>query len=327
MIKLKQSITRRKKLIAIMLLALLLFVLPLISTKYITHIFVTCCLLAITAIGWNICYGYTGLLSLGHTVFFGVSAYITLWLCMYFNITPWIGLFIGAVTASVLGILIAFVTIRTRGIYFSLATFALPQIIIIVFNTFWRVTGGAYGVPVPFTEESVYLMYFHDPIYYYYIALIVLISVLGLQMKLDKSKWGYCLRALGSDEDAANSLGINPFKTRLLGMGISSFVTGLAGGIFIMFLKFINPTEAFGWVRNVQLILSAIVGGTGTIFGPVLGVLIIVPLLEIMKLTVERQFRGLHLVIYGVLLMMTIILMPRGIYPQLKRFLKKYFGG
>ena len=327
MTKPKQAITRRKKPIAIISLVLLSSVLPFISSDYITHILVICWLLAISSTGWNICYGYTGLLSFGHTVFFGISAYITLWLLEPYQITPWIGVFIGASVACVLGILITFVTIRTRGIYFALATFALPTILIIIFNTFWQITGGAYGLIVPFIPESAYLMHFYDPTAYYYIALTFLISVLVLQMKLSKSKLGYCLRAIGSDEDAANSLGIDPFKTRLFGMGISSFVTGLAGGIYVNFLKFIDPVEAFGWARNIQIILGTVIGGVGTIFGPTIGVLIVVPLTEIMKLWIERQVRGLHLVINGVVLMLAIILMPRGVYPWLKSLFKKYFGG
>lgn len=323
----KQAIIRRNRLIMIISLAILSFVLPLISSDYIIHILVICWLLAISSIGWNISYGYTGLLSFGHTVFFGISAYITLWLLDPFQITPWIGVFIGSSVACVLGILIAFVTIRTKGIYFALATFALPQILIIIFNTFWQITGGAYGLIIHLPSESAYMMHFYDPTAYYYIALAFLISVLVLQMKLSKSKLGYCLRAIGSDEDAANSLGIDPFKTRLFGMGISSFVTGLAGGIYVNFLMFIDPVEAFGWTRNIQIVLGTVIGGVGTIFGPAVGVLIIVPLTEIMKLWIERQVRGLHLVVNGLVLMLAIILMPRGVYPRLKSLFKKYFGG
>ncbi|TET20940.1 branched-chain amino acid ABC transporter permease [Candidatus Bathyarchaeota archaeon] len=327
MTKTKWAITSRSKLITIILLVLLSSVFPLFSSKYIIHILVICWLLAISSIGWNICYGYTGLLSFGHTVFFGISAYITLWLLVPFQITPWIGIFIGASIACVLGLLITFVTIRTRGIYFALATFALPQILIIIFNTFWQVTGGAYGVIIPFAEENAYLMYFYDPVFYYYIALAFLISVLVLQLRLSESKLGYCLRAIGSDEDAANSLGIDPFRTRLFGMGISSFVTGLSGGIFVNFLKFIDPVQAFGWPLNIQMILGTVVGGVGTIFGPVIGVLVVVPLTEIMKLWIEQHFRGLNLVINGVILMLFIVLMPRGVYPWLKKLFEKYLGG
>lgn len=323
----KQAILRRKKLIVIISFALLSSVLPLISSLYIIHILVICWLLAIGSIGWNICYGYTGLLSFGHTVFFGISAYITLWLLEPFLITPWIGVFVGASVACVLGILITFVTIRTKGIYFALATFALPQILIIVFNTFWQVTGGAYGLIIHLKEESAFFMHFYDPTAYYYIALIFLISVLVLQMRLSKSKLGYCLQAIGSDEDAANSLGIDPFKTRIYGMAISSFVTGLSGGIYVNFLKFIDPVEAFGWARNIQIVLGTIIGGVGTIPGPAMGVLIVVPLTELMKLWIEREVRGLHLVINGVVLMLAIVLMPRGAYPRLKSLFKKYFGG
>ncbi len=323
----KQAIIRRNRLIMIISLVILSFVLPLISSDYIIHILVICWLLAISSIGWNISYGYTGLLSFGHTVFFGISAYITLWLLDPFQITPWIGVFIGSSVACVLGILIAFVTIRTKGIYFALATFALPQILIIIFNTFWQITGGAYGLIIHLPAESAYMMHFYDPTAYYYIALAFLISVLVLQMKLSKSKLGYCLRAIGSDEDAANSLGIDPFKTRLFGMGISSFVTGLAGGIYVNFLMFIDPVEAFGWTRNIQIVLGTVIGGVGTIFGPAVGVLIVVPLTEIMKLWIERQVRGLHLIVNGLVLMLAIILMPRGVYPRLKSLFKKYFGG
>ncbi len=271
---------------------------------------------------------YAGLLSFGHTAFFGLSAYITLWLRLSpFQITPWIGVFIAASIAGGLGILVTLVTIKTSGIYFALTTFALPQILIIIFTTFWQITGGAYGVIIPYTEENPYLMYFSDPMFYYYISLAFLIFVLLLQMKLCHSKLGYCLRAIRSDEAAANSLGIDPFKTRILGLGVSAFVSGLSGGIFVNFLKFIDPVEAFGWTRNIQIVLGGVVGGVGTIFGPVIGVLIIVPLSEIMKLIVERQLLGLNLVINGLILMVVIVLMPEGVYPRVRRFLEKQLGG
>lgn len=327
MTKPKWIITSKSRLTTIILLVSLSAVFPLFSSDYVIHILVICWLLGIGSIGWNICYGYTGLLSFGHTVFFGISAYTTLWLLEPFQVTPWIGVFIGASVACALGLLITFVTIRTRGIYFALATFALPQILIIIFNTFWQITGGAYGVIIPFAEENAYLMYFYEPVFYYYIALAFLISVLVLQLRLSKSKLGYCLRAIGSDEDAANSLGIDPFRTRLFGMGISSFVTGLSGGIFVNFLKFIDPIQAFGWPRNIQMVLGTIMGGAGTILGPVIGVLVVVPLTEIMKLWIEQHVRGLNLVINGIVLMLSIVLVPRGIYPWLKRLFKKYLGG
>ena len=229
-----------------------------------------------------------------------------------------------ALIVGAIGVVVAFLTIRASGIYFALTTFALPQVMLIVFTTFWQITGGAYGAVIPFTEENPYLMYFYNPAAYYYIALSFLALILLLQMRFDKSKLGYCLKAIGSDEDAASSLGINPIRTRLIGLGISAFVTGIAGGIYVNFLKFIDPYEAFGWVRNIQIVLGGVLGGVGTILGPVIGALIVIPLSEFMKLTVERYCMGLNLLISGLILMLIVTLMPQGVYLYLKKLLKRY---
>jgi len=309
----------------ILLLGLLSVLIPICGNKYVIHILTICWITAIASVGWNICYGYTGLLSFGHALFFGLSAYITLWLRVSpLQITPWIGIFIAASIVGAIGIAVAFLTIRAKGIYFALTTFALPQVMLIVFTTFWQITGGAYGVTVPFTEENPLFMYFYNPAVYYYIALGFLTLTLLLQMKLNRSKLGYCLKAIGSDEDAASSLGINPISTRLMGLGVSAFVTGLAGGIYINFMKFIDPYEAFGWVRNIQIILGAVLGGVGSIFGPVLGTFVVIPLSEFMKLTLERYCMGLNLLVSGLILMLFVASVPQGIYFYIKKILKKY---
>lgn len=144
---------------------------------------------------------------------------------------------------------------------------------------------------------------------------------------MDASKLGYYLKALGRDEDASESIGINAFRMRLYAMGISSFIVGIAGGLYANLIHFIDPYEAFGWTMNLYFILSTMIGGVGTIIGPAVGGLILIPISELIKLNLEQRFGqrfiGVHFVIYGIILMIMIVKMPYGVYPSIKKFLKK----
>lgn len=310
--------------IPLMIGCLILFVaIPILgmSFRYIMHILTIALIYSIAATGWNVCYGYAGLLSYGHTTFFGLSAYLTVLLLKFYGLTPWIGIFLSASFASLVGMGIAWLTIRTRGIYFAFVTAAFPQILYVLFTWRYELTGGSLGLTVPYYGENSLYMQWGTPLYYYIVAASFLIMCLLALRRLLNMKFGFYLKAIGADEEAAKSIGVNPLTVRVLGMGLSSFITGLAGGIYVNFLHFIDPTEAFGWVTNLQFILSAILGGVGTIAGPVIGSFILVPLSESVKLLLEQRFLGVHLIIYGSLLMLIIVFMPKGVYAMVRKAL------
>jgi branched-chain amino acid transport system permease protein len=306
------------------IILLLPFILPfVVQSKYIIHILTFTWIMSIGALGWDVLYGYGGLINFGHTVFFGTSAYLTTWLYLWFNLSPWIGLFISAFTVASIGVAIGWVTSRSKGVYFALATSAIPPILSVIFTINYIITGGSLGVSIPWKGNLPLAMQFRTDLPYYYISLIFLIILCSVVFFLTRSKLGYYLRAMGEDEDAAKSLGIDVFRVRLVAMFISGFIGGISGAIFVNFFHFIDPYEAFGWATQVNFLLYTVLGGSGTIIGPVLGTLIVVPFSEIVKLFLEEHFRGIHLVVYGSVLMIIILLMPKGVYPKIRSYLRR----
>lgn len=299
-------------------------VVPLVfPSKYLMHILTLTWIMAIGSLGWNILYGYGGLINFGHTVFFGTAAYITAWLYIWFDISPWLGLFVSSFIVAVAGVVIAFVTSRSKGVYFALATSAIPPIVSVLFTINYSVTGGSLGLSIPWRGVLPWAMQFRFARPYYYIAYIFLVLICTGMYFITQSKLGFYLRAMGADEDAAQSLGIDVFKVRLVAMFISAFIGGISGAIFINFSNFIDPYEAFGWTTMINFLLYTILGGAGTIIGPVVGALIVIPLSEFFKLLLEEYFRGVHYILSGAVMMVVILVMPKGIYPVVKSYLKR----
>lgn len=319
----------KKNYILIIIFSFLIFIPYIIKIPYVIYVLTIAILFSLAATGWNICYGYAGLLSFGHSTFFGMSAYVCVFLFRIYGLTPWIGMFVGAFVAAVFGILVAWATARASGIYFALATTVLPNILVVLFTWGYEFTGGSFGLPIPYMGESLFFMQFNSKTPFYYISLFFLILFLIAIKIIDASKLGHYLKAIGRDEAAAESIGINIFRTRLYAMGISSFIVGISGALYANLIHFIDPYEAFGWNMNVQYILSTMIGGVGTIIGPALGGLVLIPLSEVMKITLEQQlgqkFIGVHFIIYGIILMTIVVKMPQGVYPYIKRKLLQRF--
>ena len=315
------------------LVIIILLIFPLVfSNQYIHHVITLCLIYSIASIGWNLSYGYAGLLSFGHSAYFGIGAYIPIMLIRSFGLTPWVGIFVGSTVAAVFGMSIAWLTARTRGVHFSLCTQAIPPVLFVLFT--WRAgwwgefTGGSYGVSVPYKAYDPFFMQWDYTLPYYYISFIFVMASIWTVMWITKTKFGYYLIALGEDEDAANSLGINILRIKILGMGISTFITGLAGGMYANFIHFIDPYEAFGAVLNLQFILAGMMGGVRTVIGPVFGAFLLVPFSEFVKVYLEQRFGygliGAHFIFYGIVLMILINIIPEGIYPKIKDSLTRF---
>lgn len=295
-----------------------------VAPKYIARIAILCTIWAIAASGWNICYGYAGLLSFGHIAFFGIGAYLTTWFFKFYSITPWLGILVAATLTVPFGFFVARITAKTRGVYFALATAVIPSILtyLFIWPWTWTVTGGTYGISFPYHYGNPLYMDFLSYTPYFLVGLVTLLLVLLGIKKMTESTLGQHLRAIGQDEIAAETLGINSFKTRVIGVSISAFITALSGGLFVTFLKFIDPYLAFGWTPNLQIIIMAVLGGVGTIMGPVFGAFILIPLYELVKRFLGGGFVGMYLVFYGVILMFIIFFLPQGIYGKIKESLR-----
>jgi branched-chain amino acid transport system permease protein len=300
-----------------------LLALPAVLSGYAITIFILIFFYAYLAQAWNILGGYAGQLSAGHAAFVGIGGYTSA-LLFERGVTPWLGMFVGAALAAVLGAVIGYLGFRfgLRGFYFVLLTVAFAEICRILASNVEAV-GGAIGLYITFTGDPRHFQ-FRDPRAYYYIALALMLLATGVAALLERRRLGIYLTAIREDEAACEALGVDTFKYKMLAMVVSSFLTGLAG-TFYAFQNFsLQPGAVFGIPLSVEILIRPIIGGAGTLLGPVLGSFILTPLAE-----VSRQYfgqgglHGAHLVVYGLLLVAVVLFLPQGAYPFLRRLLKR----
>ena len=271
---------------------------------------------------WNLVSGYGGQLSAGHAAFVGVGAYTTTMLAMHAGVSPWLGMFAGAALAALLGGVVGFLGFRfgLRGFYFVLLTVAAAEVCrIVALNT--DAVGGAVGLYIPFTGNAWQLQ-FQDNRGYYYVALALMLLATGVVALVERSRLGAYLMAIREDEDAAEALGVDTLRYKLVALVLSAFLTGLGGAFYANYLFSLQPNAVFGIPLSVDIILRPVVGGSGTLMGPILGSFILSPLAELSRTYFARAgLVGTHLVAYGLLLVAVVLFLPRGAYPPLARAL------
>jgi branched-chain amino acid transport system permease protein len=308
---------------------LALLVLPAVLSSYAVTVFIFIFFYGYLGQAWNVLGGYAGQLSAGHAAFVGVGGYATTLLSMHWGLSPWIGMVIGGVLAAGLGAIIGGLGFRfgLRGFYFVLLTVAFAEVCrIITLNT--EAMGGALGLYITFTGNPWQLQ-FQDNRAYYYLALALMLLATGVVALVERSRLGAYLVAIREDEDAAEALGVDTFRYKLCAIVLSAFLTGLGGAFYANYLFSLQPNAVFGIPLSVDIIIRPVIGGAGTLLGPLLGSLILSPLAEIARIYFSRPgWSGIHLVVYGVLLIGTVLFLPQGAYPQLRRvFARRRSGG
>jgi len=273
---------------------------------------------------WNVVGGYAGQLSAGHAAFLGVGAYTAALLSAEAGVTPWLGMFAGGALAAVLGAVVGFLGFRfgLRGFYFVLLTVALSEICrIIAANT--EAVGGALGYYITFTGNPRQFQ-FQDTRAYYYIALALMVAATGLVAWLERRRFGVYLAAIRDDEAACEAAGVDTFRYKMLAMLLSSFLTGVGGTFYAFYLFSLQPNTVFGVPLSVEIIIRPIVGGAGTVLGPVVGSFILSPLAELSRhYFAQGGWHGAHLIVYGALLVTVVLFLPEGAYPRLARALRR----
>lgn len=283
-----------------------------------------CLLYAILAMGWNILAGYGGQLSVGHAVFFGIGAYTTMILMLYYGITPWIGIFIGGLIAGLNGLALGVPLFRLRSHWFTLATIATGEVYTLIFVT-WTWVGGSAGLQPPIVppELSLYYLQYAGPYIYIYLALAILAVEVLVLYKIVRGKIGFYLQAIREDEDTAMSIGINPFKYKMIAMFISAVFTGIGGGLYTVRFRFVDPFAVFDLITiSVYIIIAGILGGMYTFVGPIVGSFIFIPISEYVRVNVVARFPryyGLHVFVLGVILLLIAIAMPEGVVGWLEK--------
>lgn len=281
------------------------------KSNYIISVGVTMFTYAALGTAWNIIGGYAGQISWCHSTFLAIGAYTSFILYNRFGITPWIGILVGIAISLIIAFVIGSVSFRLRGPFFALCTIAFAEIVRVWLLYAKRVTKGAEGMVITFKGESfLYLMFRTDTAFYYILFVMLIVCVL-ISWKIQRSKTGYYLRAIRADEDAAESLGIQAKNVKLYAFLISAAMTSAIGTIYTFFLTYIDPASVSAMDTATKIGTMAIVGGAGTLFGPVIGAIVLIPLSELANVLLGASGSGMLL--YGLVMILVIIFRPGGI--------------
>jgi len=293
------------------------------ESPYALHILILLFLAVIMGEAWNVLGGYTVQYSVGHAAYFGVGAYTTLILLQYKQIPPWWGVWAAIALSLVVALAIGAITFRLRGPYFVLASIALAEIMRLIALNWKEVTNGAEGillVDLPKLEIGGKVVTdFLSKVPFYYSGLALAAIVIAVNWGVEHSKLGYYFQAIREDQDAAHSLGINLYFWKNVSLLISAFFTAWAGAFYGLYTGFIDPNNTLTTDISVQMVLICIIGGIGTILGPVVGALVVVPLSELLRATVGQ----VHALIYGVLVVLVILFMPDGILGYVRKLVTR----
>jgi branched-chain amino acid transport system permease protein len=291
---------------------LLLLVILLTTNAFYLNILFMILLFAGLSGAWNIIGGFSGQLSLGHAAFFGIGAYTSSLLFVKCGIPPLLGTIASAGIALVLALIIGFPCFRLKGPFFTLATIAIAEVLQLLAVHFRDLTDGSEGLSIPFHPSFLNLT-FESKTKYALTAYVFMLIVLGISSWIKRSKLGYQLAALAEEDQAAEALGVDTTKAKMLAFLISAGLTAVGATIYAQYLLFIEPHSEFSISVSIDLALISMVGGLGTTVGPVIGSFLLIPLQEFLRGWLGGIYQGLHFVIYGALLVAVVMFMRRGI--------------
>jgi branched-chain amino acid transport system permease protein len=276
---------------------------------------------AALAVGWNFVGGFTGYISLGHAAYSGLGGYATALLIIDGGLDPWVALGVGALLVALVAVPIGVASLRVRGASFVIVSIAMVLILLLVSQSWSEVTGGSSGlrVPRPFGED-VLRPEQHERFFYLHVALVVV--MLLVWWAIDRSRFGMGLKAIREDEDKAQSLGVPTFRYKLVVFVISAFFTAMAGGMYALWFGYLDPIFQFSILIGSYMVLMSLLGGIRSLFGPVVGAVIVGYALEYFKNQYgDTQF---HLVALGLLLGLVVLFMPDGVLPAIGSLVDRF---
>jgi branched-chain amino acid transport system permease protein len=317
-----------KAAVSLAVLFLFLLLLPGFAGPYALSVATLILYLAYTGQAWNVMMGFAGQLSLGHSLYVGVGAYAAGALFFHYGIGPWAGLWLAMLLCVALGLVIGFLAFRfgISGVYFALLTIAFAEFTRIGFDHLdWL--GGPGGMFLKVAQRDSWdLANFRGPPFMYYYAMLALAGgAFILCFFLLKSRAGYYWQAIRENEEAAQALGINTFRWKMLAVAISAAMTSVAGVFFAFYYNNLFPHEIFNIGRSIEIILGPVIGGVGTLFGPILGAVVLTLLSDGITEAVAAlgwEIPGIKQVFYGVVLLAVIMFLPNGIWPPIARKLR-----
>lgn len=300
------------QIVIVTVLSIFVLLTPQLLSNYRLNLIISILTAAYFAQCWNLMSGYTGQFSFGHAAFYGLGAYTSSILFVDFGVNPWIGLILGMVAAGIVAAGIGYLSFHynLKGDYFALATMAFCEIFRVIFkNT--KALHAASGVSIPFSK-NIALMQFGSKAGFLYVAYIMLALITFGLYKIRRTKMGLYFVAVRENEDAARALGINTFKYKMIALIASAMLSAIGGTFYAQYYLYIDPTIAFGNTVSVSAITPCIIGGVGTVFGPIIGAAILEPVSEITNAALSN-FVGMNMVVYGLILVIVIMVMPKGV--------------
>jgi branched-chain amino acid transport system permease protein len=313
---------------ALILLALLFVALlaaPLFANDYLLTVLILILYFAYTGQAWNVMMGFAGQLSLGHALYVGLAAYVAATLFVKYGIGPWVGMLVAIPIAALAGAIIGFLAFRFRvgGVYFAILTIAFAEFTRVGFDHFSFVGGsGGLFLPVSQYSRNDLLNLRGNPAMFYYVILAMTVFALVLCRTLLRARIGYFWQAIREDEEAALALGISTFRYKMIAVVISAALTAPAGVFIAFYYNNLFPEQIFNISRSIELILAPIIGGVGTLFGPILGAFLLTGMSELMHEILAyfgMDAPGAKQVFYGVCLLFVVMALPDGVWPWLAR--------
>jgi len=308
-----------------------LAILPVFLSQFMMSLAIITIYWAYLGNAWNVMGGYAGQFSFGHAAFYGIGAYTSSVLLVDHNISPWIGMLVGAVLAAIAGLVMGFLFFQfgLKGHFFALGTFAIAEMFRLVSSEL-EVVNTSVGLHIPLAggDDWTKIQFEDTPAFYYYVIAGLFIVGTLITILIVRSKLGYYFLAIREDEDAAAALGVNRTVYKILAVSISAALTAIGGSFFIQYFLFVDPSLAFGVAISIEILLRPIVGGVGTIWGPLAGALLLTPLEELTRRFVRNPpgfldfiqgSAGVDVMIFGVLIIVVVLFIPDGIVGAIQR--------
>ena len=304
---------------AVAVVAVLMMTPPfLTSNQFLLHLAITVLLWTLLGVSWNLLGGFAGQVSFGHATFFGVGAYATMILYLRLGLAPWYGMALGGAASMLVSLPIGLICFRLRGPYFSLSTLAVAEIVRLVALNWDALTNGPVGLLItalpPVRLGGRMLDWESKAPFYFIIAALAALAMLAT-WRLSRARLGAYLLAIREDEDAAESVGIDTVRAKVLTLALSAFFTGLAGGFYGLYFRYVDPDAVFPIALSVEMVFIAVVGGLATVIGPVIGAVFLTTLGELFR----ERFQVGHLIFYGLFMMLAIRYLPEGIWGGVRR--------
>ena len=274
---------------------------------------------AVMGLSWNVLSGYSGYVSFGHAAFFGLGAYFVALAQIKFGITPWLSIPLAGVLGGVAGLLVGIPTFRLRGHYFALAMLAYPLAFLYLFE--WM---GYQELALPMMRDEPFMyMQFSDTRIYAYIALALMLGAMLLSSAIERSRFGLSLMAIKQDEAAAEAAGIDTLGWKLKAITLSGAMAGAIGGLYAVLLLIVTPPAVFGMLVSAQALILAMFGGVGTLWGAVIGAVVLVPLSEFLHARLGNMIPGIQGVVYGLAIVAVILIAPEGVFWKIRDLLRR----